>query len=701
MKDFPLLLNIFLLILFLLIFGQSTSYSQTDTTDVIGDTTDLNDNAQEEILLENVLEDIEDSKLLDYLENLKKNPYDLNKVTQDELETIPFLNAVFAKRIIDYRKKSKYFNSKRELLKINGITDDLYDNIKVFLVVRRSKTDYVKDESGKIKPVNKKGKPSLIKDLNIRYRSRFLQDLQPRKGYLNGNYAGSRAKIYNQLNFRLSKINYQLEGNFTIEKDPGETSLTDFKSGFLMIKNFNFIKKGVVGDYTLDFGQGIGTWSSFGFSKGNVAVNSIKRKGKGINRYSSVDESQFFRGAATQVDFKNFDISLFYSDNYLDATIDTTFDEASGFYTTGFHRTITELVKENSIKEKLFGGRIGYTKDFLKLGVTYWNSRFSKPFIPDEDKELYNFTGDKANMLSFDYDYIFENMNLYGEVARSQNGAVATLNSLQITFFKISDLVFSYRNYSKDFIPLHSNAFGERSGNTQNETGFYSGITLRPLKGLIINAYYDQFKFPYRSYFDPVSIQGNDLLTYVEWKLSRDLNFYLRYKNENKGDTRTVLDEFGREVKKIDNRSQLNVRTGLIYEISKTIRVRSRFEYVYVSYDLFGGNNKGLLFYSDLRFIPLTGLTIDTRIIFFDTDSYDSRIYEFENEIRGVLTNLAMFDKGTRWYLLLRYKPFPFIEISGKYAETYIDGAKSIGSGNDEIEGDINNRLNIGLEILF
>ncbi len=701
MKDYLIYFVLYIVIIFLLVLKVENSHCQPDTSDVLSDTTDLNTNAQEEMLLENILEDTEDSNLLDFLENLKTNPYDLNKVTQDELETIPFISAIIAKRIIDFRTKNESFKSKRQLLKIDGITKDLYDNIKVFLVAHRSKTDYVTDESGKTKPVNYKGKTSLITDMEIRYRSRFLQDLQPRKGYLNGNYTGSRAKIYNQLNFKLSKINYQLEGNITIEKDPGETSLTDFKSGFLMISKFNFINKAVIGDYSLDFGQGLGTWSSFGFSKGNVAVNSIKKKSKGINRYSSVDESQFFRGAATQLNFKKFDVSLFYSDNYLDATIDTTLNEVSSLYFTGYHRTISEISKENSVKERLFGGRLSYTKDFLKLGITHWQSKFSKPIKPDDNKELYSFTGDEANMLSFDYDYIFENLNLYGEVARSHGGSVATINSLQMTFLKISDVVFSYRNYSKDFAPVHSYAFGEKNGNTQNEIGFYSGITLKPIKGLKINAYYDQFKFPYRSYFDPVSIQGNDLLTYIEWKLSKDLIFDIRYKNENKEETRTILDEFGRDVKKIDDRNQLNVRSGFIYEISKTLRVRSRFEYVYVSYDLFGGNNKGLLFYSDLRIIPITGLTIDTRIIFFDTDSYDSRIYEFENDIRGVLTNLAMFDKGTRWYLLLKYKPYPFIEISGKYAETYKDGAKTIGSGNDEIEGDINNRLNLGIEILF
>lgn len=85
----------------------------------------------------------------------------------------------------------------------------------------------------------------------------------------------------------------------------------------------------------------------------------------------------------------------------------------------------------------------------------------------------------------------------------------------------------------------------------------------------------------------------------------------------------------------------------------------------------------------------------------FNTDDFDSRIYEFENDINGVLANVALYGKGRRWYAVLKYKPFPYFEISGKYAETYIDGAKSIGSGNDEINGDINNRLSLGMEVLF
>ena len=183
--------------------------------------------------------------------------------------------------------------------------------------------------------------------------------------------------------------------------------------------------------------------------------------------------------------------------------------------------------------------------------------------------------------------------------------------------------------------------------------------------------------------------------------LSSNVYQCFSFKNENKEDTRTVQDEYGREVKRIDNRNQLNVRAGLIYQVTDRFRVRSRFEYVNVDYKDFGGDNKGMLFFSDIRIIPVTGLSFDIRYIIFDTDDYDSRIYEFENDIKGVMSNVALYGKGRRVYAVLKYKPFPYTELSAKYAETFTDGVKSTGSGNDEIRNDINNKLSIGLELFF
>lgn len=162
-----------------------------------------------------------------------------------------------------------------------------------------------------------------------------------------------------------------------------------------------------------------------------------------------------------------------------------------------------------------------------------------------------------------------------------------------------------------------------------------------------------------------------------------------------------ITDEFSRDVQKIDNRNQMNFRLGFDYDISGAFRIRSRYEYVMVKYDNFGGNNKGFLFFTDLKAFVWKNLSVSTRFIVFQTDDYDSRVYEFEEDLRGVMSNVGLYGKGTRWYILFKYKPFTFAEFAAKYSATYYDGVKSIGTGNDMIQGDLNNRFNLGLEILF
>ncbi|MCI0474381.1 MAG: hypothetical protein L0Y76_12435 [Ignavibacteria bacterium] len=337
----------------------------------------------------------------------------------------------------------------------------------------------------------------------------------------------------------------------------------------------------------------------------------------------------------------------------------------------------------------------------MRLGVTYWTSKFSKPFIPDSSRQLYDFSGDKANMVSLDYEFLYKNLNLYGEFARSQSNSIAGLSALQISFPRIAEVVFLYRNYPADFAPVHSFGFGENNGNTFNENGFYAGLSLRPFKNLLVNTYFDQFKFPYRTYYNPVPTGGNDFLLYTEYKISKGFLIYARYKNKNKEESRTVQDEFGRDAKKIDNRNQMNMRIGFDYDLSPKVRIKSRYEYVMVDYSDFGGDNKGYLFYTDFRYLIIKNLSASTRFILFQTDDYDSRVYEFEDDLRGVMSNYGLYGKGTRWYIMFKYKPVLYAELTAKYSATYYDGVSSIGTGNDEIQGDLNNKFNLGLEILF
>ena len=65
-----------------------------------------------------------------------KGPYDLNFVTQKELESVPGIGPVIADRIIRYRTGNGVFKSYEELQKVSGIGPSKLDKFRVFLYVK-------------------------------------------------------------------------------------------------------------------------------------------------------------------------------------------------------------------------------------------------------------------------------------------------------------------------------------------------------------------------------------------------------------------------------------------------------------------------------------------------------------------------------------------------------------------------------------
>jgi competence ComEA-like helix-hairpin-helix protein len=685
---------------------QSDSLKQAiDTTRLYGDTVDTRDDKNTEMLLESQTEDAEDSKLLDQILYLESNPVDINTATTNDLQKIPYIDAIVATKILEYRAKNGKFLTIAELRYIDGIDDDVFDRIKKFVVVKNSKVDFVKDDFGVIQKI-KDTRKGFLGNLAFEQRTRFSNDLQPSRGYLPPpKYLGPRPKFYTRLLARYTTGGYIFTGSLLAEKDPGELNWADHVGGFAEMKSHLILNQLLAGDYTLEFGQGITLWGSYSFSKSSDATSGIKKKGDDIDSYNSVNEVQYFRGLAGKVKVPTSigDLSLFgfYSNNSIDASIDTTLNQLSSDYIDGYHRTQSEIDRKNAGKERLYGGRLYYESKFFgttKIGLTYYNSEYDKPF---EYKGLYDFYGTKSNALGVDYDIVIKNVNVFGEWARSYTDIVGGVTGVKFLFFKLADVIFMVRNYPKNFIMLHSYGFGEQSGTSQNEFGIYSGIKFKIGKLAVVNAYFDQYKFPYATFYNPVPTTGRDFMTYTQWNINRNLTVYTKYKNETKEDVTTIKNINGLDEDKIYDRGQQNYRLQFDYDIFKTFRVRSRFEYVFVDYAGYLTSQKGLMFFSDFRVAPFHDIALDGRFIIFQTDSYDSRIYEYENELNGVVSNQGLYGKGRRWYLMLKYKPYKFLELSAKYAETIIDGAKFTGSGNDEVTGDLKNRFSLQLDIKF
>ena len=59
----------------------------------------------------------------------------INSATATELETLPRIGPVVAQRIVDYRTKNGNFKKVEEIMKVQGIGEKIYEQIKDLITV--------------------------------------------------------------------------------------------------------------------------------------------------------------------------------------------------------------------------------------------------------------------------------------------------------------------------------------------------------------------------------------------------------------------------------------------------------------------------------------------------------------------------------------------------------------------------------------
>jgi hypothetical protein len=645
-------------------FAQSDS-SQTQTEQTIED------------LLEEPGEETDNSDLYNLIEYYMDNPVNLNTASLEELSRLPYLDISTAKIIIVHRKKYGNFFSTNELYSISLIPPEVIKKILPFISV----TEKYKE--------NPQPEPNFINEMSLQMRNRILNDLQQKKGFRDNKFEGNSFHIYNRI-----KIKYKntVRLGLLTDKDPGEKSIYDFSSGYLSISNWQNFNNIILGDYLIEFGQGLTLWSPFGFSKGSDAIYSAKKKPSHIKPYTSSTENNFFRGAAADYRWEQATLTGFYSKNLFDANVDSVSGLIVSTPLDGYHRTANELLKRKSATETSYGVSLEYDViEPLRLGFLYYNSRMDHPFYPSN---IFDIKGSNFNYYSTYYDFYISNINIFGEVAYDGT-SVASYNGLNFSPSPVITYIFTIRNYPRNYINLHGFGFGERSGAAQNEFGIYNGLRWRSPVG-IFNFYFDQFKFPYATFENPLPSDGNEFMSHFSTKPLKKLETIIRYKFENK-----EVSEIVNSKTEIVRRIKQSLRFDITYNPSNLIRFKTRLEYSKFLIKDAGLSEEGYLVFEDIRAQLLKELLIYGRVIFFQTNSFNSAIYEYENDLTGILGNIGLYGEGIRYYLILRYKIIKKISLSFKYSETYKPKEKTLGSGYSEIDGNLDNKFGLQFDVNF
>ena len=618
-----------------------------------------------------------------------QQPIDLNNTTPEELASLYILSRPQIMAFFEHLKQNGKLLSIYELQSIAGF--DLPTIYQLIYFVRVSDAGLNADQ----RPLWQR----IVGEDNNALIFRYERTLQQRRGFTpstSSRYLGSPDKLF--MRYRVSHTRDYSFG-ITAEKDAGEQFIWDaptrrygfdYYTAHLQLYNKGRFKTIALGDYQLQFGQGLLLSSGYSVGKGSETINTISRANLGIRPYSSVLESSFFRGAAVTYSLSNsLTATGFYSNKRVDANLQTVADTLSdvdvfaAVQLSGFHRTPTELANKHAVREQISGGNISFQsrdKAFaagITALATHYSAAMQKTGAP---YQRFEFGGTTNYNLGAHYSYTWQNVYLFGETAASKSGGLGTVNGFMANLSNRVELAMLYRHYDRHFHSFYGNAFGEGTRNS-NESGLYTGIKIKPFPKWEITAYYDRFRFPWLRYRVDAPSHGDEYLLRLYYRPNRQTSLYAQVRHESKGlnapNNTTALDY----VAQAERRHYL-----LYYDFapSQVVSLKSRVQFSSFTHE--NPTTTGYLIAQDINF-NFRSFRLSTRYAIFDTDNYENRQYTFERDVLYAFSIPAFFGRGTRIYGLLQLRPLPRMDLWVKYGLTHYRNQNTIGSGLETIAG--------------
>lgn len=649
--------------------------------------------------------EIDYTDLFAELEFFLANPLPINNASFDEIRQLFFLNDIqianLQKYIADYGKIASLY----ELSYVEGFDREVIEMLAQYITLR----DDIRQVPITPKQALQYGKNQLF--------VRYSQVLETQKGFMpiedsllqlnpNQRYLGSPYRLYTRYAYNYRN---RLRWGFTAEKDPGEEFFKgsqkygfDFFTGYVYYKGDKLIREVVLGDYQLQFGQGVTLWTSYSFGKSSD-VSGIRKVARGIRPNTSANENQFLRGSAVTLGLKRFSFTAFGSHKKNDATvmlidsIDAEVLEVSALQYTGLHRTPRELENRRSVSETLFGGRAGYTGSRFQAGVTFYNMNLGARLEPSQ--QLYNqfyFRSRQNHVLGADLLYLFRGGNIFGEFSRSSSGGLALVAGS--TLFPSPRLVISavYRKFDKNYQNLYNAPFAE-SSTAAGEEGFFTGMMFLVSPKVTFTGYADYFRFSWLRYRVNAPSRGKEYTGEFSYNPTRYVEMRLRFRykqrEQNVSGTETIT------IPQAYEKQSIRFHTG--YNASRELTLRNRIEWV-INTANHRNTSHGYMMYQDVIWRP-TGnrWALTARYALFDTDTYDERIYAYENDLLYAFSVPAYYYKGSRAYLLVRYQASRKLDFWLRIGQTWYANTTSVGSGLDEIAGNTRSEIKMQIRIKF
>jgi hypothetical protein len=603
---------------------------------------------------------------IDRLYELTEDPVKINSGDEDEISRLFFLTDFQVRALADYIKINGKIVSVFEIANIPGFDKETTEMMAPFITF---------DSSFRLPTDSKRERYTLL--------SNFI--LKPSTS--DSLFPGSPWKI-------LTKCKYMAGsfiGGFTIEKDPGEKllygnpSVPDFFSAYMSWQGAGLIKRVIIGDYSVRFGQGTGI--NTGIRTGLSLTTPGYLAGKNdIRPYTSTDENNFFRGTAVDLSYKKFDLSLFVSSLKTDATLNDSGSSIKSLYKTGLHNSPGTILKKDAVSEISYGLNLSYNFNNLRTGILWTENMFSLPFVQENISlsDKYNFRGNRNTLYTIYYNWLIKRFILFGEFSYSGLNKYAFVQGMSVRPVDRLNINFIYRNYRPGFVSFHGN--GPTGSSLNNESGLLGNITFEAAKFLFVSAGSNIRYFQWLRYRCSAPSTGRKHEIRIRYLPTDKLSFEALYDHSC-----SMVDNTMESGVPIPEKAEVqSVRGYVKYSPAENILFGTRLDYKAVN----PSGSKGMLLLQDIS-IRFRGMPVSiwVRYCVFNTGGFESGIYTWENDLLNSFSIPVMYGSGNRCYIMVSWKPGYSVELRFKYSLTM----RESGGSTTDIIPEIKMQLKINI----
>ena len=516
--------------------------------------------------------------------------------------------------------------------------------------------------------------PALVASARQELLLRHRRVLQDREGFGGDGrypfYAGDPNQVFMRYRWHSGQL---LSAGATMEKDAGEQWLdrrnggrVDFFSWHLFLRPRRLLKIVAIGDYQVQFGQGLVVWKGLSLGKG-AEVSATCRLPAGITPYGAAAENGFYRGLAVSLGRKSWQTDFWLSYNRLDASLFRS-DSVSGvlqvaaILETGLHRTFSETMRRAALGSFVAGAHLQWKNDNLIIESTTVAQQLEHALWPGDDVyERFDASGRSFLHTGVAFRYLHENTTYYGEAAIGTEGLPAFCGGWVMIPHPGWALNMHLRHFPLGYQSLQADALREGS-RTQNEEGWLTGISWLPSRELRLFAGHDRYRSQWLKYTTSAPASGNDWLLQCTYTPSRTTTCYVRVRADSRpGDADGVRTALVRSAGKV------NIRFNMEWSYKKSWEFQSRVEWTRHRFESLEG--RGSLFFQEVRYKPMgRPWSFAVRLSLFNTDSYEERIYTYEQDMAGAFSLPALAGTGSRAYFLMRYRIAKGLDFWLRYA---------------------------------